>query len=90
MVALCTLLLVWRVSRVLMASVVTRLDVRVLEAVILIYLFHCPPLPQALCKDNIYPKMQMFAVGYGKNNEPIRGYILTFIIAIAFILIGET
>ena len=30
----------------------------------------------------------MFAKGYGKNNEPLRGYILTFFIALAFILIG--
>lgn len=30
----------------------------------------------------------MFAKGYGKNNEPLRGYILTFGIALAFILIG--
>uniref|UniRef100_S4R6A1 Solute carrier family 12 member 2 n=1 Tax=Petromyzon marinus TaxID=7757 RepID=S4R6A1_PETMA len=52
-------------------------------------LVSAPKVFQALCKDNIYPKMQMFAVGYGKNNEPIRGYILTFIIAIAFILIAE-
>lgn len=31
----------------------------------------------------------MFAKGYGKNNEPLRGYILTFLIALGFILIGE-
>ncbi|KAG7245977.1 hypothetical protein CRUP_004466, partial [Coryphaenoides rupestris] len=45
--------------------------------------------PQALCKDNIYPGLSMFAKGYGKNNEPLRGYILTFIIALGFILIAE-
>lgn len=44
--------------------------------------------PQALCKDNIYPHIGIFAKGYGKNNEPIRGYILTFGIALVFILIG--
>ncbi|KAG7248895.1 hypothetical protein CRUP_006541, partial [Coryphaenoides rupestris] len=44
---------------------------------------------QALCKDNIYPGLSMFAKGYGKNNEPLRGYILTFIIALGFILIAE-
>lgn len=44
--------------------------------------------PQALCKDNIYPGLSMFAKGYGKNNEPLRGYILTFCIALGFILIG--
>ena len=45
--------------------------------------------PQALCKDNIYKGLKFFAKGQGKNNEPIRGYILTFIIAVAFILIGD-
>ncbi|CAG6016162.1 unnamed protein product, partial [Menidia menidia] len=39
--------------------------------------------------DNIYPGLGMFAKGYGKNNEPLRGYILTFGIALAFILIAE-
>lgn len=46
-------------------------------------------LLQALCKDNIYPGLRVFAKGYGKNNEPLRGYVLTFIIGLAFILIGK-
>ncbi|KAG9337033.1 hypothetical protein JZ751_029892, partial [Albula glossodonta] len=44
---------------------------------------------QALCKDNIYTALHFFAKGHGKNNEPIRGYILTFIIAVGFILIAK-
>uniref|UniRef100_A0A4W4G532 Solute carrier family 12 member 3 n=1 Tax=Electrophorus electricus TaxID=8005 RepID=A0A4W4G532_ELEEL len=44
---------------------------------------------QALCKDNIYKALHFFAKGHGKNNEPIRGYVLTFVIAVAFILIAE-
>uniref|UniRef100_A0A669DF74 Solute carrier family 12 member 3 n=1 Tax=Oreochromis niloticus TaxID=8128 RepID=A0A669DF74_ORENI len=44
---------------------------------------------QALCKDNIYRALHFFAKGHGKNNEPIRGYVLTFIISVAFILIGD-
>uniref|UniRef100_A0A672I404 Solute carrier family 12 member 2 n=1 Tax=Salarias fasciatus TaxID=181472 RepID=A0A672I404_SALFA len=52
-------------------------------------LVSAPKVFQALCKDNIYPGLGMFAKGYGKNNEPLRGYILTFGIALAFILIGE-
>lgn len=40
-------------------------------------------LSKALCKDKLYPKIEWFAYGYGKNNEPVRGYILTFIISIA-------
>lgn len=52
-------------------------------------LVSAPKVFQALCKDKLYPKIEWFAKGYGKNNEPIRSYILTFIIAIAFILIGR-
>ncbi|KAM9338077.1 solute carrier family 12 member 2 [Symphorus nematophorus] len=52
-------------------------------------LVSAPKVFQALCKDNIYPGLGMFAKGYGKNNEPLRGYILTFGIALAFILIAE-
>uniref|UniRef100_A0A8C2AFW9 Solute carrier family 12 member 3 n=1 Tax=Cyprinus carpio TaxID=7962 RepID=A0A8C2AFW9_CYPCA len=44
---------------------------------------------QALCKDNIYPGIGVFGKGYGKNNEPLRGYLLTFGIALAFIVIAE-
>ncbi|KAL0149759.1 hypothetical protein M9458_054949, partial [Cirrhinus mrigala] len=44
---------------------------------------------RALCKDNIYPGIAIFGKGYGKNNEPLRGYFLTFGIALAFILIAE-
>ncbi|XP_013870595.1 solute carrier family 12 member 2 isoform X2 [Austrofundulus limnaeus] len=52
-------------------------------------LVSAPKVFQALCKDNIYPYIGIFAKGYGKNNEPIRGYILTFGIALVFILIAE-
>ncbi|XP_077050762.1 solute carrier family 12 member 1 [Siphateles boraxobius] len=52
-------------------------------------LVSAPKVFQALCKDNIYKPLKFFAKGYGKNNEPIRGYLLTFVIAVAFILIAE-
>uniref|UniRef100_A0A4W4GWI2 Solute carrier family 12 member 2 n=1 Tax=Electrophorus electricus TaxID=8005 RepID=A0A4W4GWI2_ELEEL len=52
-------------------------------------LVSAPKVFQALCKDNIYPGIAGFAKGYGKNNEPLRGYLLTFAIALAFILIAE-
>ncbi|KAF1416359.1 Solute carrier family 12 member 1, partial [Eudyptula minor novaehollandiae] len=52
-------------------------------------LVSAPKVFQALCKDNIYKALHFFAKGYGKNNEPIRGYVLTFVIAMAFILIAE-
>ncbi|KAF3695389.1 Solute carrier family 12 member 2 [Channa argus] len=52
-------------------------------------LVSAPKVFQALCKDNIYPGLSVFAKGYGKNNEPLRGYFLTFCIGLAFILIAE-
>uniref|UniRef100_A0A8C9MPX0 Solute carrier family 12 member 1 n=1 Tax=Serinus canaria TaxID=9135 RepID=A0A8C9MPX0_SERCA len=52
-------------------------------------LVSAPKVFQALCKDNVYKGLEFFAKGYGKNNEPIRGYVLTFAIAMAFILIAE-
>ncbi|XP_020016136.1 solute carrier family 12 member 1 isoform X3 [Castor canadensis] len=52
-------------------------------------LVSAPKVFQALCKDNIFKGLQFFAKGYGRNNEPLRGYFLTFVIAMAFILIAE-
>ncbi|KAM8893684.1 solute carrier family 12 member 1 isoform 2-T2 [Spinachia spinachia] len=52
-------------------------------------LVSAPKVFQALCKDNIYKILHYFAKGYGKNNEPIRGYVLTFIISVGFILVGD-
>ncbi|KAA0714501.1 Solute carrier family 12 member 2 [Triplophysa tibetana] len=52
-------------------------------------LVSAPKVFQALCRDNIYPGLHVFAKGYGKNNEPLRAYVLTFIIGLAFILIAE-
>uniref|UniRef100_A0A3P8XCV2 Solute carrier family 12 member 1 n=1 Tax=Esox lucius TaxID=8010 RepID=A0A3P8XCV2_ESOLU len=52
-------------------------------------LVSAPKVFQALCQDNIYTALKFFAKGHGKNNEPIRGYVLTFIIAVAFILIAN-
>nr|DBA22708.1 TPA: hypothetical protein GDO54_013719 [Pyxicephalus adspersus] len=52
-------------------------------------LVSAPKVFQCLCKDRLYPIIGFFGKGYGKNNEPIRGYILAFIISIAFILIAE-
>uniref|UniRef100_A0A669AX17 Solute carrier family 12 member 3 n=1 Tax=Oreochromis niloticus TaxID=8128 RepID=A0A669AX17_ORENI len=46
-------------------------------------------LYQCLCKDNLYPYIGFFAKGYGKNDEPLRAYVLCYIIAVAFILIAE-
>ncbi|XP_042199013.1 solute carrier family 12 member 1-like isoform X1 [Callorhinchus milii] len=52
-------------------------------------LVSAPKIFQALCKDNLYQGLHFFGKGYGKNDEPIRSYILTFFIAVAFILVAE-
>uniref|UniRef100_A0A3Q3KIT6 Solute carrier family 12 member 3 n=1 Tax=Monopterus albus TaxID=43700 RepID=A0A3Q3KIT6_MONAL len=48
-----------------------------------------PKIFQCLCRDNIYPYIGFFGKGYGKNDEPLRAYILCYVIAVAFILIAE-
>ncbi|KAF7686792.1 hypothetical protein HF521_015185 [Silurus meridionalis] len=55
----------------------------------LAFLVSAPKVFQCLCRDNIYPYIGIFAKGYGKNNEPLRAYILTYFIALAFILIAD-
>ncbi|XP_032093137.1 solute carrier family 12 member 3-like isoform X1 [Thamnophis elegans] len=52
-------------------------------------LVSAPKVFQCLCQDNLYPLIGFFAKGYGKNKEPLRAYGLTFILAVAFILIAE-
>ncbi|XP_054285767.1 solute carrier family 12 member 1-like [Macrosteles quadrilineatus] len=52
-------------------------------------LVSAPKVFQALCNDKLYPYIEFFGKGYGRNNEPVRGYVLTFFIAIIFILIGQ-
>ncbi|XP_010764430.1 solute carrier family 12 member 10, tandem duplicate 1, partial [Notothenia coriiceps] len=53
------------------------------------FLVSGPKIFQCLCKDNLYPYIGFFAKGYGKNNEPIRAYLLCYVIAVAFILIAD-
>ncbi|GAB0195674.1 solute carrier family 12 member 3 [Grus japonensis] len=46
--------------------------------------------PGSCCKgDQLYPLIGFFGKGYGRNSEPIRGYMLTYVIAVGFILIAE-
>uniref|UniRef100_A0A7N6BKB0 Solute carrier family 12 member 3 n=1 Tax=Anabas testudineus TaxID=64144 RepID=A0A7N6BKB0_ANATE len=52
-------------------------------------LVSAPKVFQCLCKDKLYPLIGFFGKGYGKNDEPLRGYLLTYIIAACFILIAE-
>ncbi|XP_032238581.1 solute carrier family 12 member 2 [Nematostella vectensis] len=48
-----------------------------------------PKTFQALCKDNIFPYIGYFGIGVGPGEEPRRGYILTFIIAVGFVAVGN-
>ena len=50
-------------------------------------LVSAPKVFQALCMDKLYPGISWFSGEEGK--EPVRGYLLTFLIAVSFILIGK-
>lgn len=52
-------------------------------------LLSVPRLIQALGIDKIYPGLIFFSKGYGKHGEPYRGYVLTFFVSAAFLIIGE-
>lgn len=52
-------------------------------------LLSVPRLIQALGIDRIYPGLIFFSKGYGKSGEPYRGYVLTFLISTAFLLIAQ-
>lgn len=52
-------------------------------------LLSVPRLIQALGIDKIYPGLIFFSKGYGKSGEPYRGYVLTFLISVAFLLIAN-
>ncbi|KAM6894254.1 solute carrier family 12 member 10, tandem duplicate 1 [Lycodopsis pacificus] len=53
------------------------------------FLVSAPKVFQCLCRDEIYPYIGFFAKGYGRNEEPLRAYVLCYLIAVAFILIAE-
>ena len=44
---------------------------------------------QALAKDDIFPYLEAFSVGHGKNNDPFRAYIAVFGISLICILIAD-
>ncbi|XP_055351604.1 solute carrier family 12 member 3-like isoform X2 [Paramacrobiotus metropolitanus] len=45
-----------------------------------------PKVFQALCRDNIIPGIHYFGKGYGKHDEPYRGYVLTMLIGVIFLM----
>ncbi|XP_056022591.1 solute carrier family 12 member 3-like isoform X2 [Ostrea edulis] len=52
-------------------------------------LVSAPKVFQAVCKDRIFPKIHVFAKGYGASENPRRAYILAYFIGVAFICIGD-
>jgi amino acid transporter len=41
-------------------------------------LVSAPKVFQAVCQDKIFPRIEFFAKGYGREGEPWRGYLLTW------------
>ena len=48
-----------------------------------------PRILKAVCDDGLFPPLQYFAKAREKDNEPIRGYFLTAVVAILGIMIGD-
>jgi len=48
-----------------------------------------PRILQAVGKDGIYPGVKWFEKGYTANNDPWRGYILVFLVAMIFVVIAD-
>ncbi|KRY91063.1 Solute carrier family 12 member 2 [Trichinella pseudospiralis] len=48
-----------------------------------------PKLFQAVAKDKLFPKIEFFAEGHGRNKEPRRAIVLLFVISMAVIGIGR-
>ncbi|RVE49975.1 hypothetical protein evm_005443 [Chilo suppressalis] len=52
-------------------------------------LLSVPRLIQALGVDRIYPGLIFFSKPYGPHGEPYRGYVLTFLVSLVFLLIAD-
>ena len=48
-----------------------------------------PRVLQALAKDRLYPVIHIFEKGHGANNDPVRGYLLVFVLSFLCIMIGK-
>lgn len=51
----------------------------------------CPALIEVIAADKLYPYwlVGFMGKGYGKSQQPYRAYVFTFILALAFVLIGK-
>jgi len=52
-------------------------------------LVSAPKIFQAVCKDKIFPIFNFFAKGRKKDDEPMRAFMLAFVISLGFVLIGQ-
>uniref|UniRef100_A0A7E4VQV4 AA_permease domain-containing protein n=1 Tax=Panagrellus redivivus TaxID=6233 RepID=A0A7E4VQV4_PANRE len=52
-------------------------------------LVSAPKIFQAVCKDRLFPYINVFAKGSGKDDEPRRAYLLGFVLSMIMILIGD-
>ncbi|XP_075245606.1 solute carrier family 12 member 2-like isoform X2 [Convolutriloba macropyga] len=48
-----------------------------------------PKVFQAICRDNLFPYVGVLGKGSPKDDEPRRGYMLTALIGLAFVAVGE-
>lgn len=48
-----------------------------------------PRMFQAFSRDRLFPYIEWFGKGHGPNNEPYRGYFITFMISFVFVLVGK-
>ena len=51
----------------------------------------CPALLQVIAYDKLYPYWMVGFLGkpYGVSKQPLRAYAFTFVLALAFVLIGK-
>ena len=52
-------------------------------------LVSAPKVFQAVCKDKIFPYIEVFGKSYGVKREPRNAYLVTFVFAASFIAIGD-
>ena len=53
--------------------------------------FSCVALLEVIAADKLYPYwlIGFLGKGYGVSKQPLRAYVCTFIVALAFVLIGK-
>ena len=48
-----------------------------------------PRILLTIAQDNLFPVLAWFGITHGVNREPMRGYLLTFVICVACIFVGD-